>query len=77
MYKAVQFWLDIEAEIKLKLAIEKMMVNLKIPALVIRSINTKQISALNDLGLNLPQNAETDLVMAYQCGDILHLNISK
>ena len=42
-------WLDIEAEIKLKKALESMMSDLKIPALIIRSIKLKAISALNDL----------------------------
>ena len=46
---AVQKWLDNNAEISLKKAIEQMMTNLKIPALIIRSINLKAISALNEL----------------------------
>merc|ERR1712020_477011 len=63
------------AEIKLKRALEKMMVGRKIPALLIRSVNLKQLSALNDLGLKLPGDAEIDLVMAYISGDFLHVHI--
>ena len=64
-FKAVNAWQDSNAEIKLKKALEKMMVGLNIPALLIRSINLKQMSALNDLGLKLPRDGEIDLVMAY------------
>ena len=64
-FTAVQKWLDIEAEIKLKRALEKMMTDLNIPALIIRLINIKAISALKDLGLKLPADAEIDLSMAY------------
>ena len=45
---AVQKWLDNNAEISLKKAIEQMMNNLKIPALIIRSINIKAISLSAD-----------------------------
>ena len=72
---AVQKWQDNEAEIKLKKALEKMMTNLRIPALIIRSINLKAISALKEFGLSLPGDAEIDLIMAYVCLDFLHLNI--
>ena len=74
-FQAVKAWQDTLAEIKLKKALEKMMVGLKIPALLIRSVNLKQISALNDLGLNLPGDAEIDLMMAYVSGDFLHVNV--
>ena len=33
----------------------------------------KQISALNDMGLKLPEEAEIDLIMAYVSGDFLHV----
>ena len=72
---AVQRWLDNNAEISLKKAIEQMMKNLKIPALIIRSINLKAISALKDLGLKLPADAEIDLMMAFVSGDFLHVVI--
>ena len=65
-FQAVKARQDTMAEIKLKKALEKMMVGLKIPALLIRSVNLKQISALNDLGLKLPGDAEIDLMMASQ-----------
>ena len=74
-FQAVKAWQDTLAEIKLKKALEKMMVGLKIPALLIRSVNLKQISALNDLGFNLPGDAEIDLMMAYVSGDFLHVNV--
>ena len=74
-FTTVKAWQDTMAEIKLKKALEKMMVNLKIPALLIRSINLKQISALNDLGLNLAGDGEIDLMMAYLSGDFLHVNV--
>ena len=51
-------WQDTIAEIKLKKAIERMMVGLKIPTVLIRSINLKKMSALNDLGLKLPDDAD-------------------
>ena len=70
-FAAVKARQDTLAEIKLKKALEKMMVGLKIPALLIRSINLKQISSLNDLGLKLPGDAEIDLMMAYLSGDFL------
>ena len=57
-FTAVQKWLDTEAEIRLKKAIVNMANELKIPALIIRSINLKQISALSALGLNISQDAE-------------------
>ena len=60
-FTAVKARQDTMAEIKLKKALEKMMVGLKIPALLIRSINLKQISALNDLGLKLAGDGEIDL----------------
>ena len=74
-FTAVQKWQDNEAEIKLKKALEKMMTNQEIPALIIRSISLKAISALKDFGLNLSGDAEIDLVMAYVSGDFLHVNI--
>merc|ERR1719341_2477666 len=74
-FTAVKARQDTMAEIKLKKALEKMMVGLKIPALLIRSVNMKQISALNDLGLKLPKDGEIDLVMAYLSGDFLHVNV--
>ena len=67
---AVQKWLDSEAEIKLKKALEKIMTSLKIPALIIRSMSLKAISALKDLGLKLSGDAEIDLIMAYVSGSI-------
>ena len=45
-FTAVQKWLDIEAEIKLKRALEKMMTDLNIPALIIRSVNLNALSVL-------------------------------
>ena len=72
---AVQKWLDNEAEIKLKKGLEKMMKSLKIPALIIRSMSLKAISALKDLGLKLSGDAEIDLMMAYVSGDFLHVVI--
>ena len=52
------------------------MENLKIPALIIRSIDTRQISALQDLGLDIPiGDGEVDVLMAYVSGDLLHVNI--
>ena len=50
-----------------------MMRNLKIPVLIIRSSNLKAISALKDLGLKLPVDAEIDLMMAFVSGDFLHV----
>ena len=46
----------------------------KIPALIIRSFGMEKISALKDLGIDLPAGTgEIDLVMAYVSGDILHI----
>ena len=72
-FLAVKSWQDIDAEIKLKRTLERMMVRLRIPALLIRSLNLKQISALNEMGLKVPEDAEIDLIMAYVSGDILHV----
>ena len=74
-FQAVKAWQDTNAEIKLKKALERMMVGLKIPTVLIRSINLKQISALNDLGLKLPGDAEIDLVMVYSSGDFIHVRV--
>ena len=41
VFNAVQRWLDNKAEIKLKEALANMMMKLKIPALIIRSIDRK------------------------------------
>ena len=49
-FTAVQKWLDNEAEIKLKKALEDMMKKLEIPALILRSLSLKAISALRDFG---------------------------
>ena len=65
--------MDIEAEIRVKKALEQMIRHLKIPALIIRSLKLKAISALNDLGLKLSLDAEIDLVLAYVSGDFLHV----
>ena len=59
-FTVVQKWLDNEAEIKLKKALEDTM---------------KAISALRDFGLNFLGNAEVDLVMAYVSGYFLHVII--
>ena len=74
-FTAVQKWLDHEAEIKLKKAFEQMLTDLETPALIIRSVDLKAISALNDLGLKLSLDAELDLVLAYVSGDFLHVNV--
>ena len=72
---AVQKWLDNEAEIKLKKALEKMMTKLEIPALIFRSLSLKAISALKDFGLNLSGDAGIDLVAAYISGDFFQVVI--
>ena len=64
-FTAVNAWLDSLAEIKLKEAIERMMGGLKIPAVLIRSINLKQISALQNLGLKWSGDGEIDLMLAW------------
>ena len=74
-YQAVQSWQDNAAEIKVKEALEKMMTSLKIPTLIIRSVNLRALSALKDLGLELPGDAEIDLLMAYASADFLHIAI--
>ena len=72
-YQAVRAWQDRRAEITLKKALEEMMVSLGIPTVLIRSINLKKMSALKDLGLRLPAEAEIDVVMAYSSGDLLYV----
>ena len=72
-FTAVQKWQDVEVEIKLKKALENMMTDSEIPALVIRSVNARAISALKDLGIELQGDAEIDLVMAYVSEDLLHV----
>ena len=78
---ALKAWQDVEAEIKVKKALETMMSNLKIPALIIRSIKPKAMSALKDLlglgdgEIDLTRDAEIDLVMAYISGDFLNIVI--
>ena len=65
----------IEAEIKLKRALENMMSHLEMPALIIRSVSLKALSALKDFGIILPKDAEIDLVLAFVSGDVLHVVI--
>ena len=73
-FQAVNMWQDIEAEINVKVALEKMMRSLKIPALVIRSVNLKAISPLVSLGISLPDGGgEIDIILAYASGDSLHV----
>ena len=71
--QALKAWQDADAELKLKRAFNNMFLSLKIPALLIRSVSLKAISALKDLGLELPEDAEIDLVVAFVSGDFLHL----
>ena len=73
--QAVQKWQDNVAEIELKKALEKMMEDLGISSLIIRSINLKALFALKDLGFKFPEDAEVDLMMAYASGDFLHVVI--
>ena len=75
-FKAVKAWQDVEVEIKLKKALEDLMDYLRIPALIIRSVSLKAISALQDLGLEMPkEDGEIDLIMAFVSGDLLHVDI--
>ena len=74
-FQAVKYWQDTMAEIKLKRALEMMLTKIKIPGLLIRSVNLKLASALNDMGLKLPEDAEIDLVMAHFSGDFININI--
>ena len=75
LLSALKAWQDVEVEIKLKKAVKDMMSDLKIPTLIIRSLNLKAISALKDLGLKLSGDAEIDLLLAYVSGDFLHVVI--
>ena len=53
-FQAVKAWQDINAEVKLKIELlETMMQRLKVPALIIRSVNMAEMSALQDLGLKI------------------------
>ena len=74
-FKAVNVWLDINAEIRVKRELEAMMKELKIPAVIIRSIDMKELSTLKDLGLQIPKHGEIDLIMAYASGDTLRVVI--
>jgi hypothetical protein len=76
-FQALKTWQDTNAEINLKRAMEKMARQLKIPALIIRSINLKAVSALKDLGLNISGDAEIDLIMAYISGDFLQIVLAE
>ena len=51
------------------------MSHLEMPALIIRSVSLKALSALKDFGIILPKDAEIDLVMAFVSGDFLHVVI--
>ena len=74
-FQAVKAWQDVNAEVKLKKALEKMMTRLRIPTLSMRSLNLKAISALKDPGLKLSGDAEIDLLMACVSRDLLHVDI--
>jgi len=76
-FKAVKAWQDVEAEIKLKRALEDMMKRLNIPSLIIRSVSVKAISAaLQKFGLKIPHgDGEIDLILAYVSGYFLHVVI--
>ena len=71
---AVQKWQDVNVEVKVKKAVENLMKARKIPALVIRSIDIKKISALKDMGIDIPDgDGEIDLVLVYATGDLLNV----
>ena len=74
-FQAVKAWQDTNAEIKLKKSITQMISDLRIPALIIRSISLREISALKDFGLRMSGNAEIDLMMAFVSGNFLHVVI--
>ena len=62
-YKSKPEWKVIE---------ESLMTRLNIPTLII-SVNLGSLSALKDLGIKLPGNAEIDLIMAYVSDELLHV----
>ena len=68
-FTAVQKWLDIEAEIKLKRSFEAGLSHFEVPALIVRSVSLRALSALKDFGIILPKDAEIDLVLAFVSGD--------
>ena len=53
--------------------IVQMMIKPEMPALILRSLSLKAISALRDLGLNFSTDIEIDLVLAIVSGDFLHV----
>ena len=74
-FTALQRWLDIESEIKLKSAMQSLMGDQTSPALIIRAVNFKAMSSLKDLGLDFSGDTEIDLMVAYASGDFLHIVI--
>ena len=76
-FNALQRWLDVKEEVNLKKALEIIMKVKKIPALIIRSVDIKQMSTvLQDLGIAIPiRVGEIDLVMAYVSGPVLNVFI--
>ena len=74
LVSAVKAWQDVEAEIKLKKAMETLMTVQKIPSVIVRSVNLRSISALKELGL-MSGDAEIDLITAYTTGDFIHVVI--
>ena len=74
-FQALKTWQDINAEITLKQAIKEMVAGFNMPALLVRSVDLKAMSALKDLGLKLSGDAEIDLVLAFATGDFLNVVI--
>ena len=75
LFSALKAWQDVEAETNPKKAVKDMMIDLKIPTLINRSVNLKAISAFKDMGLKLSGDAEIDLMMGYVSRDFLHVII--
>ena len=87
-HEALQSWKDTKAEITLKLSLEELLLHLRVPGLLVRSVEHKarinnpdgfqelrNLDALHALGLDglPPQAGEIDLLLAYVAGNHLHI----
>ena len=75
-HEALQKWRNTKAEIVMKEAAEKVVRDLKIPSVVVRSVDYKykEHHYLKELGLTMPdKDLEIDLLIAYVAGNYLHI----
>ena len=77
-YAALQGWKDIRGEIEAKKAMEDLMKELKVPSLIVRSVEYNKLNreVLRALGVDLP-DGEIDLLLAYVANNDLYIVLTE